>query len=238
MEGGCPTETVYGHDPADMALRWVSDGATQIHVVDIDGARRGTSDNFESICQIAVETQVPLQVGGGIRDEKRIEKYLNAGIERLVLGTRALREPEWAIEMAEKYPNVILLGLDSRAGMLATDGWLETTNISLKEFAEEMKSHPFAGIIFTDIEKDGMLAGPNFIAKQQLLETVDVPVIASGGVATVDDIQHLASLGLDGCIIGRALYEGRLTFQDALVAASSGFGSHGSNRPEPGVSTT
>ena len=238
MEGGCQTETVYGHDPADMALRWVSDGATQIHVIDIDGARKGTSENFEAICKIAVQTQVPLQVGGGIRDEQRIKKYLNAGIQRLVLGTRALREPEWAIEMADKYPNVILLALDSRSGKLTTDGWMETTDISLLEFAQEMTTHPFAGIIFTDVHKDGMLGGPNFDAKQQLLDSVDVPVIASGGVAGGDDVAELASLGLHGCIIGRALYEGRMTFEDALSAATSGVDSRGFNRPEPGVSTT
>ncbi len=238
MEGGCQSKTVYGHDPADMALRWVNDGATQIHVVDIDGARLGTSNNFESICKIAVETQVPLQVGGGIRDEGQIEKYLNAGIQRLVLGTRALREPEWAIDMAEKYPNVILLGLDSRVGMLATDGWLETTAIKLIKFAEDMTPYPFAGIVFTDIDKDGMLAGPNFIAKQQLLETVDVPVIASGGVTSADDIKQLATIGLSGCVIGRALYEGKLTFQDAIKAASSQSCSPVVNRQEPGVSAT
>ena len=219
VQGDYQKETVYGDSPADMALRWISDGAECLHIVDLDGARDGSPNNFEAICRIALETNVPLQIGGGIRDELTIKKYIDAGIERLVLGTQAIREPQWAIEMASKYPNRIVLGLDARNGWLVSDGHTETTNISCTEFAHRMAEHPIAGIIFTDIAMSGMLAGPNFEAHKQLRDSVNVPVLAAGGITKIDDVSKLAGLQLHGCIIGRALYEGRLTLADSLTAS-------------------
>lgn len=234
-QGDYQKETVYGDSPADMADRWINDGARCLHVVDLDAALQGETDNFESICQIAFQTEVPIQVGGGIRDERTIEKYLEVGITRLVVGTRALKEPQWAIEMAERYPRCLLLGLGSRDGMLASEGWAETTNVPVIEFALQMASYPFAGIIFTDIAKHGMLKGPNLEAQKQLRDAVSIPVIASGGIANADDVTKLTALELHGCIIGRALYEGRLTLAESL-RASAQRGS--SSRPEPSSGAT
>jgi len=142
-------------------------------------------------------------------------------VSRLVIGTRALKDPEWAEETIQRYPKQILIGLDSRDGKAATDGWLETSEVSDLEFAAEMAAFPIAGIIYTDITKDGMLSGPNLEALGQMNENVNVPVIASGGVTTVDDISRLSALELAGCIVGRALYEGRLTLSQAIIAGAT-----------------
>lgn len=212
--------TVYGEHPVDMADRWINDGAKCLHVVDLDAARQHDIDNFESICQIAFQTGVPIQVGGGVRDERTIEQYLEVGIKRLVVGTRALREPRWAIEMAERYPGHLLLGLDSREGFTTSDGCDQKTDVSVIEFAQQMALHPFAGFILTDIARDGMLKGPNFDEQKRLRNAVHLPVIASGGIANLEDVANLAALDLCGCVIGRALYEGRLTLADSLRAAA------------------
>jgi phosphoribosylformimino-5-aminoimidazole carboxamide ribotide isomerase len=221
-QGDYQQETVYGDSPADMAIRWVNDGAEGLHVVDLDGARDGSIGNFESICEIVQQADVPVFLGGGIRDEATIKRYLDVGINRLVVGTRALNEPQWAIQMANRYPHQIMLGLDARDGLLATDGWLKTTTLSVVDFAQQMANYPIAGIVFTDIAKDGTLEGPNFEAQKQLRDAVNVPVIASGGIANADDVSKLAALKLNGCVIGRALYEGRLTLADSFKSALDG----------------
>lgn len=219
-QGDVTQETVYGYSPADMANRWVNDGAECLHIVDLDGAKQiGDLQNFEAICQIAAQTDVPLQVGGGIRDEDAIKRYLDIGVQRLVVGTRALSDPDWAIKMAAKYPGCIWLSLDSRDGLLATDGWSTTTNLSVVEFAKQMATHSIAGIVSTDIETDGMMMGPNFQAQRELRDTIEIPLIASGGVGCREDIEKLAALDVEGCVIGRALYEGRLTLADCIAAA-------------------
>lgn len=218
-QGDYQRETVYGDSPADMAIRWVNDGAESLYLVDLDGARDGSIGNFESICEIVQQAQVPMMLGGGIRDETTIKRYLDVGVDRLVVGTRALNEPQWAIQMVNKYPNQIMLGLDARDGFLATDGWLRTTTLSAVDFAQQMANYPIAGIIFTDIAKDGTLEGPNFEAQKQLRDAVSVPIYASGGIANVDDVSRLAALRLNGCVIGRALYEGRLTLADSFKAS-------------------
>ena len=222
VQGDYLQETVYGSSPADMAHRWVSEGAQGLHIVDLDGAREGVSHNFDAIAKVAEEIEVPLQVGGGIRETSVVERFLKAGVQRLVIGTRALKDPTWAEATIRSYPDQILIALDSRDGMAATDGWLQTSEISDFEFAAQMAALPIAGIIYTDISRDGMLSGPNFEAMGQMNENVDVPVIASGGVTTAEDISRLSALGLAGCIVGRALYESRLTLQQAINAAVTG----------------
>lgn len=210
-------ETVYGENPADMAVRWVNDGATGLHVVDLDAAI-GESNNFESICTIAEQTNVPIQLGGGIRDESTVDQFLAVGIHRLVIGTQAMKDPAWFAVMAKRYPGRILLGLDSFDGNAVASGRQEHTNLTVSEFAREMATHPIAGIVLTDIAKSGILEGPNFEAQQQLRNTVDIPVIACGGVATMDHAARLAAMGINGCVIGRALYEGRLTLMETQMA--------------------
>ena len=194
-----------------------------MHLVDLDGARdgarEGASVNTGCIEAIVSEVDVPCQLGGGLRDEEAIQRMLDLGVARLVIGTRALREPDWLRRMCEKFPRRLVLGIDAREGRVATDGWLETSDVSAVELARRLCDLPLAAIVYTDIATDGMLAGPNHAAMAEMQRSVDLPVIASGGVTTRGDVARLAKAGLAGCIIGRALYEGTLTLADALAAA-------------------
>jgi len=218
-QGDYQQETIYGEDPAEMARRWVTEGATCLHLVDLDGARDGTSTNLQAVQAILSAVSVPCELGGGIRDEQTIERLLGLGLARLVVGTRALNEPGWFRGVARRFPGQLALGIDAKAGLVATDGWLKTTSTPAVELARQFAGEPLAAIVFTDIARDGMLQGPNFDAMAQMNAAVDVDVIASGGVTTADDVRRLAALGLAGCIVGRALYEGTLTLAAALAAA-------------------
>jgi phosphoribosylformimino-5-aminoimidazole carboxamide ribotide isomerase len=215
-QGDFDQETVFGDDPAAMAARWESEGAARIHLVDLDGAKAGRPVNVEAVRQIIDRVGVPCQLGGGIRDEATIAAWLQAGIERVVVGTQALRDPEWFGRMADDYPSRLLLGLDARDGRVATEGWLDTSDVDALTLARRFDSLPIAGIIYTDIARDGMLEGPNLDATAALAEAVRSPVIASGGVGTLEDLLRLAALPIAGCIVGRALYDGRFTLRSAL----------------------
>lgn len=219
VQGDYAQETVYGSNPADMAIRFVSDGATGLHIVDLDGARDGNTPNERQIEGIVREVSVPCQLGGGIRNEDTIRKYLEVGISRLLVGTKALTDTEWLAEMCRKYPGKLLVAIDARDGRVSTEGWKKTSDTIAVDLARQISRNPIAGIVYTDIAKDGMLSGPNFDAMKEMADTVDIPIIASGGVTTVEDISRLATVGVEGCVIGRALYEGHLTLQDALAAA-------------------
>jgi phosphoribosylformimino-5-aminoimidazole carboxamide ribotide isomerase len=162
---------------------------------------------------------VPCQLGGGLRTDDHIGEVLSWGVERVILGTRALKDPIWLADVAHRHPARVVLGIDARDGHVATDGWLEVSQTPAVELARRHAELPLAAIVYTDISKDGMLAGPNVEALALMARSVPLPVIASGGVTTGDDVRRLAHLGLAGCIIGRALYEGRLTLAEALAAA-------------------
>lgn len=218
-QGDYKRETVYGDDPAAMARQWVGQGATCLHLVDLDGAKDGQCVNFEAVERIVSAVDVPCELGGGIRDEPTIEKYLKLGLVRLVIGTRALKEPDWFRGMCRKYPGQLALGIDAKGGLVATDGWQETSSRKAIDFARDFAAEPLSAIIYTDIARDGMLQGPNHAAMAEMKSAVQVPVIASGGITTADDIRQLAQLSLDGCIVGRALYEGTLSLAEALEAA-------------------
>ena len=218
-QGDYQRETVYGDDPAEMALRWVSDGANCLHLVDLDGARDGATSNLKAVEAILAAVNVPCELGGGIRDDAAIQRLLNLGVARLVVGTRALKEPDWFRSTARRFPGQLALGIDAKAGLVATDGWLKTSTTSAVELARKFAGEPLAAIIYTDIARDGMLQGPNLEAMAEMNAAADVDVIASGGVTTADDVRKLAAIGLAGCIVGRALYEGTLTLSDALAAA-------------------
>ncbi|MBI1902621.1 MAG: 1-(5-phosphoribosyl)-5-[(5-phosphoribosylamino)methylideneamino]imidazole-4-carboxamide isomerase [Planctomycetia bacterium] len=225
QQGDYGRETVFGPDPADMARRFVREGARQLHVVDLDGAREGRPLNRASIAAIVQASGVPCQVGGGIRSEETIDDLiLNVGAARLVVGTKALREPNWFRAMCRKHPQKLALGIDARKGMVATEGWLETSHTPATELATHLASEPIAAIVYTDIESDGMLAGPNLDALAEMIAAVPLPVIASGGVTTKEDVERIAKLGAAGCIVGRALYEGRITMAEALAAAGENDG--------------
>lgn len=219
-QGDYAQETVFGDDPVAMARRWVGMGAKTLHLVDLDGAKAGRPINADIICQIVQASGVPCQMGGGIRTESDIQTALGWGLDRVVIGTRALQDPAWVRDMAYAHPKRIVLGLDARDGLVATHGWLETSDITVLDMAREFANWPLAAIVFTDIARDGMLNGPNVEALAELANAVPLPVIASGGVTTLDDVHKLLGRKLAGCIIGRALYEGKLNLVEVLKLVS------------------
>jgi phosphoribosylformimino-5-aminoimidazole carboxamide ribotide isomerase len=215
-QGDFDQETVFGDDPAAMAVRWQSEGASRIHLVDLDGAREGRPVNIEAVRRVLGAVGVPCQLGGGIRDEATIAAWLEEGLERVVVGTQALRDPDWFGRMARAYPGRLLLGLDARDGRVAAQGWLEVSSVAALALAQEFDPLPLAGIIYTDIARDGTLEGPNLGAIDALARAVRTPVIASGGVGKVEDLEQLATLPIVGCIVGRALYEGRFSLAEVI----------------------
>jgi phosphoribosylformimino-5-aminoimidazole carboxamide ribotide isomerase len=215
-QGDFDQETVFGEDPAAMAGRWESEGASRIHLVDLDGAKSGRPVNVEAVRGIVGRVGVPCQLGGGIRDQATIAAWLDAGLDRVVVGTQALRDPDWFGRMALAFPGRLLLGLDARDGRVAAHGWLEVSSVAALALAQEFDPLPLAGIIYTDIARDGTLEGPNLDAIAALAEAVRTPVIASGGVGTLEDLKRLAVLPIVGCIVGRALYEGRFSLRAAI----------------------
>ena len=219
IQGDYGRERVYGEDPADMAARWVSDGARRLHLVDLDGARDGGTRNRDAIARILKQIRVECQLGGGIRERDTIASYLDLGVSRLVVGTKALKEPAWFESMCAEFPGRLVVGIDARGGRVATDGWLETSDVAAVDLAARFAQLPIGGIVYTDIARDGMLSGPNVEALSAMISAVAVPVIASGGVTTVSDVAEVARLGAAGAIVGRSLYEGKLTLVDALQAA-------------------
>ena len=221
QQGDYARETVFGDDPAAIARQWVGQGAQRLHLVDLDGARDGKLANREAISAIVLAVDVPCQLGGGVRERENIEALLELGLSRLVIGTKALKEPDWFREMCRAFPDKLALGIDARDGFVATDGWLETSNMAATELVRQFADEPVAAVIYTDIARDGMLSGPNVDAMQQMKQATEFPVIASGGVSKVDDVARLAEAGLDGVIIGRALYEGAVSLPAALEAVQA-----------------
>ncbi len=218
-QGDYKRETVFGDDPASMARHWVEQGAECLHLVDLDGARSGHVENRASIQAIVEAVSVPCEVGGGIRDLETIADLLKLGVARLIIGTKALKEPEWFRDVCRRFPGRLVLGIDARNGRVATDGWLKASQVSATRFAHDLAREPIAAIVYTDITTDGMLAGPNLEAMDEMRRAVDVPVVASGGVTTTTDVAQLAQLGMAGCIVGRSLYEGRLSLPEAISMA-------------------
>lgn len=211
--------TLYADDPAAMAVKWESQGAGLIHVVDLDGAFAKTAVNFESISAILDQVSVPIQVGGGIRDLDTIEKYLSAGVDRVIIGSEALYRPEFVKQSCKLFPGKIVVGIDARDGMVAVEGWSQTSRTRAVDLARQFESSGVAAINFTDIHRDGMQTGPNIQETAALAKAISIPVIASGGVATLDDIKNLcqiAPFGVTGVITGKALYEGSLDLREAI----------------------
>ena len=219
-QGDYAQETVFGADPAAMARRWADLGAAFLHLVDLDGARAGRPINGPSIRSIVAAAGVPCQLGGGLRSEEHIDEALSWGLQRVVLGTRALQDPAWCEQMARRFPGRIVLGLDARQGKLATAGWLETTELTVLDAARRCAAWPLAALVYTDIGRDGMLEGPDVEGTRALADALPFDVIASGGVGSVEDVRRLCQAGVKGCIIGRALYEGRVDLAEALRVAA------------------
>jgi phosphoribosylformimino-5-aminoimidazole carboxamide ribotide isomerase len=221
-QGDYARETVFGDDPVAMARRWVGGGARALHLVDLDGAKEGQPVNREVIRRIVQAVDVPCQVGGGLRTEADIVAALDVGVARVVLGTRALDDPAWVRQMAQSYPKRIVLGLDARDGKVATHGWLNTSEASVLDVAREFANWPLYAIVYTDIARDGMLGGPNVEGLVALAEAVPLPVIASGGVTTLDNVRELMGRNVFGCIIGRALYEGKIDLSAVMELVQTG----------------
>jgi phosphoribosylformimino-5-aminoimidazole carboxamide ribotide isomerase len=220
-QGDFEQETVFGADPAAMAARWESEGAARIHLVDLDGARTGRPVNVDAVREIVRRVRVPCQLGGGLRDQATIAAWLEAGLDRVVVGTQALRDPDWFSRMAETFADRLILGLDARDGRVATEGWLDVSSVQAMALAQQYDQLPLAAIIYTDIARDGTLEGPNLSAIAALAASVQTPVIASGGVGTLDDLERLAALPIAGCIVGRALYDGRFSLAEAVARAAT-----------------
>jgi phosphoribosylformimino-5-aminoimidazole carboxamide ribotide isomerase len=203
-----------------MARKLVDAGAECLHLVDLDGAREGKLLNLDSIRAIVLAVEVPCELGGGIREEATIRSVIDdTGLARLVIGTRAVQEPDWFRKMAQEFPGKLALGIDARDGLVATNGWLKTSDLKAIDFVKQFEAEPLAAIIYTDISRDGMLGGPNVDANRAIKQAVRLPVVASGGVTSAADVAALAAIPMAGCIIGRALYEGKLTLADALAAS-------------------
>lgn len=225
-QGDYSQETVFGADPAEMALRWANDGAERLHLVDLDGAKAGHPINVSAIRRIVEAVKIPCQLGGGIRDAAAIRTMLEEiGIDRVIVGTQALKQPEWFRQMALDFPGKLCLGLDARNSMVATEGWLDVSKVSALELARQYVDLGLAAVIYTNIANDGMMQGVDRATIDDMLRLADMglPVIASGGVTTLDDVRTLASESrrqpqLIGAIIGRALYEGTIQLPLALQA--------------------
>jgi phosphoribosylformimino-5-aminoimidazole carboxamide ribotide isomerase len=221
IQGEAAKETVFSHDPVETALRWKEAGAQYLHVVDLDGAFEGEPMHFGTVAQIARETELPVEIGGGIRTRDTVERYLHAGIDRVIIGTRALESPEWLGRLCEEFPGRIAAGVDARDGKVAVRGWVETSEITALDLAARLSELPLRAVIFTDISRDGMLKGPAVESTRAFAETVKRPVIASGGVGSLDDVRALSRLPVEGMIIGRAIYTGAVDLRAAIEAASA-----------------
>lgn len=221
-EGRFDQETVFADNPADMARRWQSEGAQFLHIVDLDGALAGEPVNMKAIKEILQQVTIPVQLGGGIRSLAVIEEMLTIGITRVIVGSIAVRQPELVKAACERFGDKIVVGIDARDGVVAVDGWGASGNVSAEELAVRMAAAGVRRIIYTDISRDGTLAGVNVPATASLAEKTGIPVIASGGVSGMPDITALkqaAGSGIEGVIIGKAIYTGALRLTEALAAA-------------------
>jgi len=224
-QGRMEDDTVFSEDPIAVAGRWVNLGAKRLHLVDLDGAFAGKPRNAEVIHAIAEAfPNVPIQIGGGIRDEETIQAYLNAGVEYVIIGTKAVNAPHFVRDMAIEYPRRIIVGLDAKDGKVAIDGWSKLSRHDVIDLAKHFEEDGVEAIIYTDISRDGMMQGVNIEATSRLARAIKIPVIASGGITNIDDIRALGQIagdGVIGAITGRAIYEGTLDFAEAEKLAES-----------------
>ena len=225
-QGDYDKSEVFNDNPAAMAKSWLEQGANKLHLVDLDGAKAGHPVNLDAIASIVemvstASQPVQIQVGGGLRTEASVVQLLNLGIDRVILGTVAVEQPELVRQLCQKYPQKIVVGIDARSGKVATKGWLETSEVLATDLAKQMASMGVAAIIYTDIHRDCTMTGPNLEALRELATGIEIPVIASGGVSSVTDLLSLLALeplGVTGVIVGRALYTGDISLKQALQA--------------------
>ena len=224
-EGRFDAETVFADDPAEMALKWAGMGAEFLHLVDLDGALAGEGKNVPVIERILQSVNIPVQLGGGIRNLETIEKLLALGVTRLILGSAAVKNPQLVEEACKKYPGHIAVGIDAKNGEVAIEGWGKGSGVAATELAKQMAAYGVETIIYTDISRDGMLSGVNVEVTAALARACGVPIIASGGVASIEDIRRVKAVeadGVQGCIIGKAIYTGAVDLKAALALAKEG----------------
>jgi len=237
-QGKMAEETVYSDDPVRMAWAWYSKGAERIHLVDLDGAAGGKRVNGEVIRKIARSVPVPLELGGGIRNLASVEFYLEAGVQWVILGTAACKDPKLVGEACRRFPGRVMLAIDARAGRVAVEGWTEDTERSAIDVARPFDSQGVAAVIYTDIQRDGMSVGPNLRATGELAKALRTPVIASGGISGLEDIRKVMTLsgqGVMGVITGRALYEGTLDLGEAIRVSKESGAPRAGARGTPGA---
>jgi len=221
-QGDYSQETVYG-DPVEVARQWLDSGAAYLHLVDLDGAKAGRPINVDvvaSIVSTAAEYEAPCQLGGGLRSEEDLRRVFGLGVGRAIVGTRAIQDPGWLRAIAKEFPRQIVLGLDAKDGKLATHGWETIEGIDASEFLDASPQIDLAAVVYTDVSKDGMLTGPNFEATERLAKRALVPVIASGGISSAEDVFELDRRGVPACILGRSLYEERINLSALLQQLS------------------
>ncbi|MGB7345017.1 MAG: 1-(5-phosphoribosyl)-5-[(5-phosphoribosylamino)methylideneamino]imidazole-4-carboxamide isomerase [Pirellulaceae bacterium] len=221
-QGDYDQQTVFGDDPVVFAKRWQAAGARRLHLVDLDAARGDDpTANRLAVQRIVAETGLPCQMGGGVRDEEAIEALIQLGLSRLVVGSAALKRPDWFATMCDAHPGKLAAGIDARDGMVATDGWLETSSTPAIDLAKDLRERTdnVVAIIYTDIARDGMMRGPNFDGLAQMAEATDIPLVASGGVTTLDDVRALVRMEMPAAIVGRSIYDGVMKLEEVLDVA-------------------
>jgi phosphoribosylformimino-5-aminoimidazole carboxamide ribotide isomerase len=224
-QGDYARSQVFHENPVEVARQWVEQGATRLHLVDLDGAKAGRLVNLPAIEAIVGAVSIPVQVGGGLRDHSSVDQLLNLGVQWAIIGTIAVEAPDLVRDLCQAFPGQIAVGIDARNGKVATRGWLETSEIAATELAHQVATQGAAAIIYTDIQRDGTLSGPNLPALREMAAAVDLPVIASGGVSSLTDLLSLLALeplGVVGAIVGRALYTGEVNLGEAVRAVGVG----------------
>ena len=216
-KGDFARETVFSDDPVEVALRWQSLGATKLHIVDLDGAATGKLGNLDIITEIANAVLVPTQLGGGIRNLKTVEEVLKAGVERVILGTAAVEDSKLVEEACRNFSDLIIVGIDAREGYIAIRGWRLETTLRATELVKSMAKLGVKRFVYTDISRDGTLTEPNFTGVFELVNTIKLPIIAAGGISSLDHLKMLKQLGVEGAIVGKALYTGNINLKQALA---------------------
>jgi phosphoribosylformimino-5-aminoimidazole carboxamide ribotide isomerase len=219
VEGDFERETAFDADPVDAARRWAAAGAEWLHIVDLDGAKQGSPANVDAIRRIRQAVAIPIQLGGGLRTDDHIAAAFDLGVDRVVLGTAAIRAPALVVRAAARWSDRLVVGLDARDGRLAAEGWLDQTDATAEEVALRLRRAGIQGFVYTDIRRDGTLTGPNLSALSALVQLLGRGVIASGGIGSVQDVASVALTGAEGVIIGRALYDGRIDLPSAIAIA-------------------
>ena len=225
FQGDYEKSQVFNDNPVEVAKQWEAEGATRLHLVDLDGAKAGKPENWQAIKAIAAAVKLPIQVGGGLRDADRVSALFDLGVQFAILGTAAVENPDLVGQLSSQFPDRIIVGIDAREGKVATKGWLETSEVMAIDLAKRMQEQGAAAIVYTDIKRDGTMKGPNLAALKELATAINTPVIASGGVSSVSDLMSLLSLvpaGVSGVIVGKALYTGDVSLKDAIRAIGPG----------------